>query len=123
MAEKLPPPNWSAFSAKQRVPIWQALALSLDLNPAILGADHFFVLNRAEQGLCSVNKADPDWLSQLSKRWQQLHKALNAESEPGLLLKKHKPELAATVRLDSFAAWAKSKRWKTPKALKQLASD
>lgn len=120
MTEAIASPDWSALKPRQRVPIWQALALSLDVAPATLGVDHFYVLSSVEGGGGLLKADDPEWLTEMARRWQQLHKSLQGDDAGGLLLKKDKPELGAGVRLDEFAAWCKRKRWKTPKPFKQF---
>ncbi|MGJ8670207.1 MAG: hypothetical protein ACSHXK_12015 [Oceanococcus sp.] len=100
------------------LPAWQCLAMSLDVDPASLGMEHFLVLNAAQQSLGMLRDDDPKWLQSMAKRWRILAKGLETGKELRADKRRNDVELETLLKFDAFLEFAISKRWALPKSLK-----
>lgn len=109
-------PDWSRWGQCHEVTAWEGLALSVDVEPATLGTDHFLAL----QGQAFSQASDPEWLRSMAKRWVALVSAVP--------LSKACPSRAddifslnSRLLLSDLVAWQLARKWKLPKALRDMA--
>ena len=118
MSDSAPSPDWARWSAQRQVLVWQALALSVDVEPDSLGLDSFLVLQSALSGMPMGGTADPQWLRTMCKRQGALLAAV-ADKNSGLAVRAVKqPHADTTIKLAPFVGWACTHKWALPKDLK-----
>ncbi len=123
MSDSTVTPEWSRWSAQRQVLIWQALALSADVEPDSLGLDSFLVLRSAGSELPLGGSGDPQWLRTMCQRQSVLLRAA-ADSDSGLLVRAVKqPHLDTPIKLATFVDWARKHKWALPKDLKSAFAE
>lgn len=111
-------PDWTHWNGRSSACLWEWLALSVNVEPRILGVNHFLALQDSPPGGVSwLDKEDPRWLRQLARRlgdWREQH--------PAKSRRKHPPgrEPNSEITRKDFCRWANQQSWTLPKAFESV---
>lgn len=118
MSDAQTTPDWSRWCAQRQVLIWQALALSADVEPDSLGLDSFLVLRSAASELPLGGPGDPQWLRTMCQRQSTLLRAVAGKDSSLAVRAVKQPHVDTPIKLPAFVEWARKHKWALPKDLK-----
>jgi hypothetical protein len=121
MAKNIQTPDWSEWLSVPRVKVWQACALSLDIEPNGMNASaHGWMAPEGAPFFDEENFPSPEVMKDFEKRARVLLANIANDSFSAPVLNMASPKLDQ-LRLDEFVRWAVSKvTWTIPEPLKGL---
>jgi hypothetical protein len=121
MAKDIQTPDWSEWLSLPRVKVWQACALSLDIEPNAMNASaHGWMAPEGVPFFDEENFPSPEVMKEFEKRARVLLANMANDSFSAPVLNMASPQLHQ-LRLDEFVRWAVTKaKWEIPEPLKSF---
>ena len=121
MAKNIQTPDWTEWLSVPRVKVWQACALSLDIEPNAMNASaHGWMAPEGAPFFDEDNFPSPEVMKEFEKRARVLLANMANDSFSAPVLNMASPKLHQ-LRLGEFVRWAVTKvAWTIPEPLKGL---
>jgi hypothetical protein len=121
MAKNIQTPDWSEWLSLPRVKVWQACALSLDIEPNAMNASaHGWMAPEGAPFFDEENFPSQEVMKEFEKRARVLLANMATDSFSAPVLNMASPKLHQ-LRLDEFVRWAVTKaKWEIPEPLKSF---
>jgi hypothetical protein len=123
MDANIPKPDWSEWAAVPRVTVWEACALSVDIDPHSMTANpDGWMASESAPFFDRESFPCEEVMKEFKKRERVLIANVADDSFSPPVINMGSPKLHK-VRLDEFARWAVTKvKWQVPDAMMQIAS-